>query len=74
MAPSFDHGGEQSTRIKVHYSILINISSYCQLQEWRVIWTRIKREPAFQKFVISKQGLVYFTYYVLRKIIKNKCS
>jgi len=31
-----------------------------------------KIEPAFQKFVISKQRLPHFTCDILRKIIKNK--
>lgn len=31
-----------------------------------------KMEPAFQKYVISKQGLAHFACDILRKIIKNK--
>lgn len=31
-----------------------------------------KMEPAFQKFVIPKQGLAHITCNILRKIIKNK--
>jgi hypothetical protein len=30
------------------------------------------REPAFQKFVISKQGLAHIICDILRKRIKNK--
>ena len=60
IAHRFDHGGEQSTIVKVYWSVFTKISRYCHIQDRRDIWTRIQGN-LLSKNLISKQWLVHFT-------------
>jgi hypothetical protein len=70
MAPTFDHGSEWSTSVKFT-NLFTNNSSYCWIQERRVIWTRIKGNMLSKKLWFPKRGL-RTTRDILRKRIKNK--